>query len=259
MEAGQVPSPGNANLGPKPDRHTFYGRQSHGLRSTFSGLSCVRTMGLSGTAASHKSAINESCVSCHIASHVLRNRVIVIATDNTTVLLYLKRQGGSGSLSLLYWTQRVFQVFQEIMLEFRTRHIPGRQNLLADQLSPPDQVLHMEWSLNQGVLDYLWSIWVIPEIDIFATQYICNSIQQPSSKVLFSSPRFVVRGSGCIRSGVKSPIPLSLSTIQHDSDSASKVAPIPKLQRNASVSSEARSSLVPTNSRPYFKTCCFNL
>ena len=104
-------------------------------------------------------------------SFVLRHQVIIIATDNTTVLSYLKRQGGTRSQSLLFWTQKVFQICQEIDLEFQSRHIPGRRNLLADQLSRRNQVVHSEWSLNQSVLVHLWSIWGLPQIDTFATQF----------------------------------------------------------------------------------------
>ena len=151
---------------------------------------------------------------------------MIIATDNTTVLSYLKRQGGTRSHSLLFWTQKIFQICQEIDLEFQSRHIPGRRNLLADQLSRRNQVVHSEWSLNQSVLVHLWSIWGLPQIDAFAT-----------------------RGSGCFKSEVGSTIPLFVSSIQPNPGGTSETTSVSKLQVHSGVSSETRSPVVSINAR----------
>ena len=100
---------------------------------------------------------------------VLKGHVIVIATDNTTVLGYLKNQGGTKCPGILPWTYQVFHLCQSLNISFTARHVPGRKNVLADQLSRKDQAIQTEWTLRLDVCHWLWKKWFLPQVDAFAT------------------------------------------------------------------------------------------
>ena len=100
-----------------------------------------------------------------------KNQSVLIATDNTTVVAYINKQGGmkSGSLCTLLWRLLAWCHPRGIVL--RARHIPGRLNVIADKLSRHNQVIQTEWSLDQRVFNLLCSRWDPPQVDLFATWY----------------------------------------------------------------------------------------
>ena len=100
---------------------------------------------------------------------MLTDQIVMIATDNTTVLGYLRNQGGTKSYTLFRLTQQLFALLSELRLDIVSRHIPGKKNFLADLLSRPDQLIHTEWTVQSSVLHQLWEDWFDPEIDAFAT------------------------------------------------------------------------------------------
>ena len=104
--------------------------------------------------------------------HLCRNQIVLIATDNTTVVSYINKEGGmrSGSLCALLWRLLSWCHLRKIVL--RARHIPGRLNVIADKLSRHSQVVQTEWSLSQQVFYLLCSKWGRPQVDLFATNSI---------------------------------------------------------------------------------------
>ena len=62
------------------------------------------------------------------------NKTVLIATDNTTLVAYINKEGGmkSGSLCALLWRILSWCTRQQVTL--RARHIPGRLNVIADKL-----------------------------------------------------------------------------------------------------------------------------
>ena len=100
---------------------------------------------------------------------VLKGHVIVIATDNTSVLGYLKNQGGAKCPEILPWTYQVFHLCQSLNISFTAKHVPGHKNVLADQLSQKDQGIQTEWTLRLDVCHWLWKKWFLPQVDAFAT------------------------------------------------------------------------------------------
>ena len=103
--------------------------------------------------------------------HRCREQIVLIATDNTTVVSYINKEGGMrlGSLCALLW--RLLSWCHLRMIVLRARHIPGRLNVIADKLSRHNQVIQTEWSLSPQVFHLLCSKWDRPQIDLFATQF----------------------------------------------------------------------------------------
>ena len=99
------------------------------------------------------------------------NQIVLVATDNTTVVAYINKQGGmkSGSLCALLW--RLLSWCHPRGIVLRARHIPGRLNVIADKLSRHNQVIQTEWCLSQQVFNRLCSNWGQPQIDLFATRF----------------------------------------------------------------------------------------
>ena len=69
------------------------------------------------------------------------NKTVLIATDNTTVVAYINKEGGmkSGSLCALLWKILSWCTRQQLTL--KARHIPGRLNMIADKLSRLGQTI----------------------------------------------------------------------------------------------------------------------
>ena len=99
------------------------------------------------------------------------HRMILVATDNTTVVSYKNKEGGmrSGPLYALLW--RILTWCTSHRVTLRARHIPGRLNVVADNLSRLGHTIQTEWSLLQEVFQAICSRWHRPNIDLFATRF----------------------------------------------------------------------------------------
>ena len=99
------------------------------------------------------------------------NKTVLVATDNTTVVAYINKEGGmkSGSLCALLWRILSWRTRQQVTL--RARHIPGRLNVIADKLSRLGQTIQTEWSLHLEVFQAVCSRWHQPQVDLFATRF----------------------------------------------------------------------------------------
>ena len=102
---------------------------------------------------------------------ICRGRVVLVATDNTTLVAYINKEGGmcSGSLCALLWRLLSWCYLREICL--KARHIPGRLNVIAAKLSRHRQVIQMEWSLHPDVFSQICHKRHLPKVDLFATRY----------------------------------------------------------------------------------------
>ncbi|MCG7867312.1 MAG: reverse transcriptase-like protein [Candidatus Thiodiazotropha taylori] len=103
--------------------------------------------------------------------NLLSNKCVMVASDNSSVVAYLKKQGGTHSPSLctivwdlLYWCK-------DRNISIRVRHIPGKLNVIADSLSRSNRVLPSEWNLNRDVANQIFSLWKTPQLDLFATRF----------------------------------------------------------------------------------------
>ena len=79
---------------------------------------------------------------------LLQGHQVMIATDNSTVVSYINKQGGTRSHSLLRLTVKLLLWLEAQDIVVRARHIPGCLNVIADHLSRPNQPIPTEWSLH---------------------------------------------------------------------------------------------------------------
>ena len=87
------------------------------------------------------------------------NNIVLVATDNTTVVAYINKEGGmrSGPLCALLWRILTWCTRKQVTL--KARHIPGRLNVLADKLSILGQPIQTEWSLLPQVFEAICCRW----------------------------------------------------------------------------------------------------
>ena len=102
---------------------------------------------------------------------LLSGKSVLLATDNTTVACYLNKQGGTRSQSLSEGAEDLLLFCQNLKIFLRARHVPGKINILADQLSRPHCVLQTEWTIAHLALEPVWREWHKPLMDLFATRF----------------------------------------------------------------------------------------
>ena len=100
---------------------------------------------------------------------VTAHRVTVMC-DNSTVVAYVSKQGGTHSRSMCELTSRLLKWTESIDVHLEARYLPGQNNVLADLLSHRDQVIATEWTLHRQVAKALLSAWGSPSIDLFASR-----------------------------------------------------------------------------------------
>ena len=100
---------------------------------------------------------------------LLQGCQVMVATDNSTVVSYINKQGGTRSSTLLRLTVNLFLWLESQGIIVRARHIPGCLNVIADHLSRPNQPIPTEWSLHPEIVSRIFRVWGTPEIDMFAT------------------------------------------------------------------------------------------
>ena len=109
-----------------------------------------------------------------------------IAADNTTVVAYINKQGGTHFHLLLRLVVDLFLWLQTQDITLRARHILGCLNVIADRLSRPNQPIMTEWSLHPKVMNLIFRLWRTPVVDRFAT---VHSTHLPQFMALVPEPR----------------------------------------------------------------------
>ena len=123
-------------------------------------------------------AFQEDVVSHHVTA----------MCDNSTVVAYVNKQGGTVSRSLCLLTSRLLRWTESFNVHLDARYLPGESNVLADVLSRRGQVVGTEWSLHPQVARALLHAWGNPSIALFAT---CLSAKLPLYCSLVPDPQAV--------------------------------------------------------------------
>ena len=121
----------------------------------------------------------------------ISNSTVVLFADNSTVIPYLRNQGGTRSPLLNSIAQRILRWAESLPVVLAPQFIMGRNNVLADSLSRPNQISGSEWTLKTEVFQDLRKRWPV-SIDLFAT-----SLNHQYCPYFFSVPRSERAGHGC--------------------------------------------------------------
>ena len=151
----------------------------------------------------------------------LQQRIIQVASDNTTVCLH--KQAGRYSL-LGHFCPNLASVCllsEEQKVVLSTRHVPGVMNLVADQLSRSRQIFYTEWSLDPQVFSDR-----LPSSD----RSLCHEIQSQASLVCLSSTRSSGSGSRCPGDELVRTTSVLLSSYSSLSHCGQKVHQLSELQ-----------------------------
>ena len=97
----------------------------------------------------------------------LHGRSVLLRTDNTTVVSYINRQGGTHSPSLWRLTKDLLTWAMHHGISIHAVHLPGKENTIADLLSRLSDS-PTEWSLLETVTHLIWVQYGRPEVDLFA-------------------------------------------------------------------------------------------
>ena len=128
------------------------------------------------------------------------NQIVLVCTDNTTVVSYINKEGGmkSGSLSALLWRLMLWCNQRQIVL--RARHIPGHLNVIADKLSrlgsgDPNGMVPPPGGFCSNM----------PALAPSVCGPVCHSVQSQTSPVCIPGSRPVSVGSGRLKSPLGGP------------------------------------------------------
>ena len=98
----------------------------------------------------------------------LRGQTVICRTDNTTVLAYINKQGGTRSQTLCMEAVELWELCIQSQITPTAIHLPGVKNQLADLLSRR-RVNQNEWSLKPLIVQRTFQKLGTPDIDLFAT------------------------------------------------------------------------------------------
>ena len=102
--------------------------------------------------------------------HKVKNSTVLVSTDNTTVVAYIRHQGGTHSTVLSDEVWNILNLCLAHNIQLLAKHIPSRFNTLADPMSRIDIQISTEWTLNQEIANKIFQIMDFPSIDLFATR-----------------------------------------------------------------------------------------
>ena len=103
----------------------------------------------------------------YFQSH-LKNHLVTVFTDSTTVVSYINRQGGTHSPSLCVETWNLWNWCITHKIFLRASYIAGITNTLADALSR-GRVNQGEWSLAPAWCKAIFNHFGTPLVDLFAS------------------------------------------------------------------------------------------
>ena len=101
----------------------------------------------------------------------IQGQTVLIASDNSTVVSYLNKEGGTKSWEMCLLVWRIMSFCHPRNIQVRARHIQGSLNVVADNLSRRDKIIQTEWSLHPRAFQMICQHWGTPMIDMFATRY----------------------------------------------------------------------------------------
>ena len=178
------------------------------------------------------------------AIHKVKNSTVLVSTDNTTVVAYIRHQGGTHSTVLTEEVWNILNLCLTHNIQLLVKHIPGRFNTLADRMSRIDKPISTEWSLNQEIPNKIFQIMDFPSIDLFAT--VTSEPQAATICVTHTGSEGAI--NRCHLDGLESHTRLCVSTVSSHSNCDKQNTDIP-VQNSIDSSFMARQSMVSRTPR----------
>ena len=119
-----------------------------------------------------------------------QNQTVLVATDNSTVVAYINKQGGTHSAEMCAVLWKIMTWSHHYQMTLKARHIPGC--LMADILSRSNQVQSTESSLYPQCVQTDLS-----QVVDSSRRSFCHSPEPQSSPIRVSSPRPKCLGHRC--------------------------------------------------------------
>ena len=94
---------------------------------------------------------------------------VILISYNASVVAYLRHQGSTVPSRLCMMASVIILWTERHLVHLEAHYIPGKKNILEDQLSRPDQVLPTEWFLLPHVFNGICRAFGCPHLDLFAT------------------------------------------------------------------------------------------
>ena len=136
------------------------------------------------------------------------NKIVLVATDNTTVVSYIKGWRHEVGPTWCPTMENLDLVYQETS-DSKARHIPGRLNVVADKLSRLGQTIQTEWFLLPEVFHSM------QQVTPAQNRLIYHEVQQQVASVWVTSIRSPGHSSGCGQSTRVGSESIHLPTISH--------------------------------------------
>ena len=82
---------------------------------------------------------------------LLKNKSVMIRSDNLATVYNLTKQGGTHSPDLCYLAWEILRFCRDHHITIRVQHLTGERNVITDQLSRAYKAISTEWTLNKSV------------------------------------------------------------------------------------------------------------
>ena len=90
-------------------------------------------------------------------------------SDNSTVIAYINKQGGTQYTACKQLTKDIWIICMDKGTHVSAAHIPGKQNILADTASRKFHDVS-EWMLSKNIFNHLIAYFGMSEIELFASR-----------------------------------------------------------------------------------------
>ena len=135
---------------------------------------------------------------------------VAVFSDNTTAVAYLRRQGGTLSPALNPVAQRILRWAEQLNIILMPQFVPGRNNVVADVLFRPNQVLGSEWMLHSGCVQ------LAPPALAGDNRHVCLLTQSPLLCLFCAGVGSHGCGYGCHAPVMGFATGVCLPSIRHD-------------------------------------------
>ena len=101
----------------------------------------------------------------------LERQVVRLCCDNSTVVTYLRKEGGTRADHLTDLTQTILNWCDSKSVTLLPVHLAGARNVTADALSRRGCTQPGEWEMQPELAQIIFDMWGLPLVDLFATRH----------------------------------------------------------------------------------------